>query len=467
MLSIKRNTTPHAAMLKVVGDLEIKHRSSSTQVSPATPAGFGLRLKRSRNAIKGSASLLTVLLLMLFNLSAFAQEQPLPLDNVLQSIRTKNLMLQQYDLSAKAQDAYAEGATGWMAPMVGAGVFMLPYPGQDVERDEREGSYMLSAEQAIPNPAKQRAKQAYFNSRAAIEQAKAEAAYNELRAQAKAAYYSWVVLERKLDVLQDSERIMEFMLKLARIRYPYSQSKLGSIYKAEARLHEVENMQLMTRNEIAQKNVLLNILMNQPKELTFRIDTLVSIPGPVELAVDTAYLDENRSDIRQIDRTIQSMRLNVEQERLERKPDFSLRFDHMTPRNDMMPNMYTAMGMVTIPIAPWSSKMYKANTKAMNLEIEAMQRERAAVLNEAQGMVRTMALELNAKREQVENYRTKILPALKKNYDVTMIAYEENNAELSEVIDAWEALNMANMEYLNNLQELYLLAVEYEREIEK
>ncbi|MFD2999669.1 TolC family protein [Pontibacter toksunensis] len=386
---------------------------------------------------------------------------------MLQTIQRDNPMLQQYGYRAKAMDAYAEGATGWMAPMVGAGVFMLPYPGQDVERDEREGSYMISAEQAIPNPAKQRARQEYMNSRAAIEQAKADAVYNQLKAEAKAAYYSWVVLEKKMDVLQDSERIMEFMLKLARIRYPYSQGKLGSIYKAEARLHEVENMQLMTRNEIAQKNVLLNILMNLPKDQSFKIDTVTSIPEPVALAVDTAYLNDNRSDIRQLDRTIQSMRLNVEQERLERKPEFRLRFDHMTPRNTMMPNMYTAMGMMSIPIAPWSSKMYKANTKAMNLEIEAMQREREAMLNEAQGMVRTMALELNAKREQVENYNKKIIPALKKNYDVTMIAYEENNAQLSEVIDAWEALNMAHMEYLNNLQALYLLAVDYEREIEK
>lgn len=376
-------------------------------------------------------------------------------------------MLQQYDLRAQAQDAYAEGATGWMAPMVGAGVFMLPYPGQNVEGDEKEGSYMISAEQAIPNPAKQRAKQAYFDSRAAIEQAEGAAIYNELRAQAKASYYDWLVLEKKLDVLQDNARIMEYMLKLARIRYPYSQGKLGSIYKAEARLHEVENMQLMTRNEILQQNVQLNTLMNLPTEQTFKIDTLAAIPEPVALAADTAYLNQTRSDLRKLDRTIESMRLGVEQEKLERKPDFSLRLDHMTPRSSMMPNQFTAMGMVSIPIAPWSSKMYKANTKAMNLEIEAMQRERESMLNEAQQMVRTMALELNAKREQVENFSTKILPALKKNYDVTMLAYEQNTAQLPEVIDAWEALNMAQMEYLNNLQELYQLAVAYEKEIEK
>ena len=78
-----------------------------------------------------------------------------------------------------------------------------------------------------------------------------------------------------------------------------------------------------------------------------------------------------------------------------------------------------------------------------------------------------MALELRSLHHHLENYTTRIIPALKKNYDVTMLAYEQNNAQLPEVIDAWEALNMAQMEYLNRLQELYLMVVNYEKEIEK
>jgi outer membrane protein, heavy metal efflux system len=424
-------------------------------------------MKIHRKFLKLSFAVLYLVFALPFTNQVVAQQVPVKLDSVLITIRRDNPMMQQFSYRARAMDAYAEGATSWMPPMVGAGVFMLPYPGQHVERDEREGSYMLSMEQAIPNPAKQRAKQAVFDSKAALEQAKAEMTFNDLRSQAKLAYYNWVVLEKKMAVLEESERIMQYMMKLAKIRYPYSQGKLGSIYKAEARLHEVENMQLMTQSEILQQNVILNMLMNLPKENTFLIDTLLPIPEPVPLATDTSYLNSTRSDIKLVDKTIQSMRLGVEQEKLERKPDFSLRFDHMTPRNSMMPNQFTAMGMVSIPIAPWSSKMYKSNSKAMNLEIEAMQKERESMLNEAQSMARNMAIELNTKRKQVTNYKNKILPALKKNYDVTMLAYEQNSAQLPEVIDAWEAMNMAQMEYLNNLQELYKMAVAYEKEIEK
>jgi outer membrane protein TolC len=396
------------------------------------------------------------------------QQQTLSLDSVLQRISHANPMLQQYDYRGKAMDAYAEGAKSWMAPMVGGGVFMAPYPGAKVMNESDRGSFMVSAEQSIPNPAKLRAKEKYMNSRAGIEQAAKGVTFNELRAQAKAAYYNWVVLEKQMAVLNDNERIMEYMLKLARIRYPYSQGKLGSIYKAEARLQEVKNMQLMTANQIEQQNVQLNILMNLPKDQKYKIDTTtVAVPQPAALEVDTAYLASNRSDIRQLDRTIQSMQLGVQMEKQERLPDFSLRFDHMYPRDNMMPQQFTAMGMISIPIAPWSSKMYKANTKAMSLEIEAMQREREAMLNEAQGMARNMALELNTMRQQADNYSNKIIPSFKKNYDATMLAYEQNSADLPLVIDAWESLNMAQMEHLRVLQQLYLMTVNFEKEIEK
>ncbi|TPE41522.1 TolC family protein [Pontibacter mangrovi] len=418
-------------------------------------------------SIKKYKCFVWLFVMLLASAPALAQQQIMNLDSVLQRISSSNPMLQEYDYRARAMDAYAEGARSWMAPMVGGGVFMMPYSRQSVERDEREGSYMLSAEQAIPNPAKLRAKEKYLKSRAAIETAGRDVTFNQLRAQAKAAYYSWVVLEKKMDVLQDSEHIMEYMLKLAKIRYPYSQGSLGSVYKAEGRLHEVQNMQLMTASQMEQQNVQLNILMNLPKEQRYRIDTAVMMPEPALLAVDTSSLINVRSDLRQLDKTVQSMRLNVELEQLERKPDFRIRFDHMYPRNSMMPQQFTAMGMVSIPIAPWSSKMYKANTKAMNLEIEAMQQERESIVNEAQGMIRNMALELNTLWAQTENYQKKIIPALKKNYDVTMLAYEQNTAQLPEAIDAWEALNMAQMEYLNRLQELYLMVVNYEKEIEK
>jgi outer membrane protein, heavy metal efflux system len=407
-----------------------------------------------------------ILFFLSFGFRAQAQNRVLTLDSVLLYVHNNNLMLQEHGLKTQAIKTYAEGAKSWMAPMVGGGVFMYPYPTQTIMDDRDKGSIMVSAQQDIPNPVKLKAKEKYLQSKAAIEEETHGVMYNQFRAQAKTAYYGWVVLEKKKTVLQESNRIMEFMLKLAKVRYPLNQGTLGNIYKAEARLYEVENMLLMTNNEIQMKNIQLNMLMSLPPETRFSIDTVVRVPEPIALP-DTAALTTIRSDVRQLDRTIESMRLNLRLETLERRPDFSFRFDHMTPRGGMMPQQFTAMGMISIPIAPWASRMYKANSKAMSQEIQAMQFGRANLLNEARSMISNMGLELSAKRTQVNNYEKKILPALKRNYQTTLLSYEQNTAQLPQVVDAWEALNMAQMEYLNNLEQLYQIGINYEKELEK
>ena len=409
---------------------------------------------------------LSIGVFLLTMLPSKAQYRVLSLDSVLHFIHHNNLMLQEHDLQTEAIKTYAEGAKSWMPPMVGAGVFMYPFPGQMIMEDRDKGMIMTAAQQEIPNPAKLKAKQKYMQSQAAIEEEGHEVMANQFRAQAKTAYYQWVVLEKKKSVLRESQRIMEFMLKLSKVRYPYNQSSLGSIYKAEGRLHEVENMLLMNESEIGMKNIQLNILMNLPKETRFQIDPVVKVPDIVPLT-DTSYFSTARSDVRQMDRKIESMRLNLRLENIQRRPDFSIRFENMMPRDRMMPQVFTAMGMMSIPIAPWSSRMFKANSKAMNLEIKAMQIGRENLLKEAQGMAANMSLELKAKRTQVQNYETKIIPALRRNYETTLLSYEQNTGQLPLVIDAWEALNMAQMEYLNNLEQLYLIGVNYEKELEK
>ena len=82
--------------------------------------------------------------------SSFAQV--MPLDSVFHYINIRNPMLLEYDQRIQAQQAYAEGAKAWMAPMAGAGPYWVPYAKPE-EHDDTEGMYMAFVEQEIPNPA--------------------------------------------------------------------------------------------------------------------------------------------------------------------------------------------------------------------------------------------------------------------------------------------------------------------------
>lgn len=417
--------------------------------------------------MKRNTKTIAFALIALLGSYAAHSQQRLKLDSILSAIKQNNPMLQEYRYKAEALNEISKGAKSWMAPMVGLGTFMTPYPGQIVMDERDKGSIMISAEQSIPNPAKLRANQQLLSSKASIEEAAGSYTFNELRSQAKTAFYDWFVLEKKLVILRENQEIIQLMFNIAKARYPYNQSPLGNSFKAEGRLHEVENMIFMTENEIIQKNISLNALMNLPKDVRFAIDTVFRDFDPVELAVDTTLLANSRSDIRQLNNTIQSMRYAVKLEGYQAKPDFRIRYNHMAPLGQMMPSAYTIEGMVSIPIAPWSSKMYKANVRGMNLQIEAMKRGREAILNEAQGMAAGMAWEIQTTRKQLDNYEQKIIPALERNYETVMLAYEENREELPFVIDAYEALIMAQTQYLDVMRRYYQMIVSYEKQLEK
>jgi len=397
-------------------------------------------------------------------LQLLAQQPVLSLDTILQRIERNNVKLKSYGLKADAYKYSAEAATAWMAPMVGVGTFMTPYPRQKV-MDADKGSIMFQIEQDIPNTSKLRAKKRYIASQGEIERAGREVTLNDLKAQAKRLYYNWLIAEERIRVLERNQEIMETMKKIAEVRYPYNQSQLGGIYKVTGRVSENYNMIHMQHGVIDKARAWLNSLMNRPGLEVFEIDTTFAPAFTPAANYDTATLAATRKDIRKMDANIESMQLNINSMKLGKRPDFRVRFDHMAPLGEEMPKQYSLMGMISIPIAPWASKMYKNEVKAMELNVQSMQMEKAGMLQETQGMLYGMETEILSMQEHIAATESKILPLLQRTLDADFLSYQENKLELPVIINDWEALTMAQADLLNEKLRYYEMIVEYEKEL--
>lgn len=404
-------------------------------------------------------------LLLLLPLQLLSQtKQVLSLDTILQRIDKKNVLLQSYSLKAEGYKYSADAATAWMAPMVGVGTFMTPYPFQEVMDDRDKGSLMFRIEQDIPNVGKLNKKKKFIQSQGNIENATRAVTLNEYKAQAKQLYYSWMVAEQRMKVLDQNEKIMLTMKKIEEVRYPYNQSQLGNVYKIDARIEENKNMVRMQEGEIAKARAWLNSLMNQPGNADFAIDTSI-IPVFNPALHDTTSLAGVRGDIKKMDAGIESMQLSIEAMKAEKNPSFKIQFDHMNSFDKMMPKAYSVMAMMSIPIAPWSSKMYKSDTKAMQYNVQAMEKEKSAMLQETQGMLYGMQYEILTMQKRILGLETKIIPSMQKSLDVNFLNYQENKLQIPVVIDSWEALNMLQNNLLDEKLKLYQMIVDYEKEL--
>jgi outer membrane protein TolC len=393
--------------------------------------------------------------------------QTLSLDEVLILVKENNPQLKMYDADIQSMNAAASGAKSWMPPQVSTGFFMTPYNSKLWKADEMGpgmGSYMVGVTQMIPNSSKLKADSNYMNAMSSVEAENKNYTINQLNALAKTNYYQWLVLNKKLKIAKDNLLLLDYMIKSMEIRYQYNMDKMSAHYKATARYSELENMTVMIQNEISQKRIMLNTLMARDKNTAFEIGTTFKFIDFNGMQSDTASLSKNRSDVRAIEKTIALNQLKIEAEKSKFLPEFGVKYDHMFAFGQQ-PQQFSLMGMVNIPM-PWSTKMNKANINSFKIKNESLNWQKQMILNEATGMISGMTNELNSLKKQYEISEKTIIPALRGSYDASVLAWQNNTGDLFDVLDAWEAINMSQMDSLDKLQAIFTAKVEIERQLE-
>jgi outer membrane protein TolC len=411
----------------------------------------------------------TIILFIFLFLVISGHAQLMGLDSILAIVKINNPSLKMFDADIRAMDEAAKGARSWMPPEIGAGFFMTPYNTNLWKSDGMGqpgmGNFMISAQQMFPNKSRLNAESKYMQAMSPVEKEKREYSLIELYAEAKKNYYIWLLDKRKLAIIEQDEKLLNFMIESAELRYKNGMEKISAYYKAKAALGNVESMRIMLESEIKQKRIALNALMNRSKEQTFDIDTLYTIKDFSNLSLDSTTFINSRSDIKAIEKDIQLNNLQINLERTKLKPEFGVKYDNMVGFGNQ-PLRYSLMGMVKIPLAPWSSGMYKANIESYKWKSESLNQQKTMIINEAQGMTAAMLADFEAKKKQISLYENNIIPALKKNYQTMQLGYQQNTEELFMLFDAWETLNMTQLDYIEQTKQLLVMQSEIEKLLE-
>jgi outer membrane protein TolC len=412
------------------------------------------------------------LLLILSSLivAGSASGQVLKLNAIIDSIVLLHPVVKMYDNEIRSMDEAAKGAKSWMPPEFTTGLWMVPYNPALWKKGNMAqtgmGQYMIGGQQMLPDKKKQNADAAYMNAMSSVEKEKKNASLNELVNAAKGYYYDWIILKKKLLVLQENQKILDFMIRNAEIRYKNGLGKIGAYYKAKAELGKLQNMQLMIENDIKEKRIGINTLMNKNAMDNFDIDTVYQVNDYSTLVFDSLLFYNNRSDLKAIDKDISLTYLKQETERQSLNPQFGIRYEHMFGFGGS-PMQYSLMGMLKLPLAKWSSKMNKANIESLKWKANALQSQKEMMASEYSGMAYSMRNEMALKQKQLKLFEDNIIPALRNNYKTMQLGFEQNTEELFMLYDSWESLNMTQIEWLDLLGQVLKLQVSIDRLIEK
>jgi outer membrane protein TolC len=406
---------------------------------------------------------ISCLILTATNLAA----QTLSLDNVLSAIKTNNPQLKMYDADIQSMDAAAKGARSWMAPQVETGFFMTPYNSKMWKANEMNpgmGNYMLGVTQMIPNASKLNANENLMKAMSSVESENKNYTLNQLNALAKTYYYEWITIKKKIKIAQDNIQLLEYMIKSMEIRYQYNMDKLPSYYKAKSQLATLQSMIVMLENDVSQRKYMLNTLMARNKNEDLEIDSNYEIKDFNLFETDLSSYINNRSDIKAIDKTKDINKLKTEVERVATRPEFGVKYDHMFAFGNQ-PQQFSVLGMITIPMS-WSTKMNKANMESYRIKNESLDWQKQMIANEASGMIKGMNAEFLNLKKQYQITQDNIIPALKRNYDTAILAWQNNTGDLFIALEAWEAMNMTQIDALDKLKSILVAQVEIEKQLE-
>ncbi|MEP7376114.1 MAG: TolC family protein [Chitinophagaceae bacterium] len=405
-----------------------------------------------------------------FTVSLTGKAQIVKLDAIIDSIRASHPVVKMYNHEIRSMDEAAKGAKSWMPPELSTGFWMVPYNTKLWKKDDMGatgmGQYMIGGQQMFPNKKKQNADAVYMLAMSSVEKEKKNAALNELINDARQSYYEWIVLKKKVNILDQNEKVLDFMIKNAEIRYKNGLEKISAYYKAKAAIGNVQNMRLMFESDIREKRIRINALMGRNALVDFDIDTTFNLDDYTDIVFDSTLFYSNRSDLKSIDKDINLTFLKQETEKQSLKPQFGIRYEHMFGFGGF-PMQYTLMGMMKIPMASWSSKMNKANIESLKWKANALQSQKEMMVNEYSGMAYGMRNELEVKKKQLKLYDENIIPALRNNYKTMQLGYEQNTEELFMLYDAWETLYMTQLEYTELLNQALKMQVALDRLMEK
>lgn len=402
-----------------------------------------------------------IFILPVLLLNVFCSAQVLTLNNMLDSIEAKNPMLLSYQDKLQSDYALVPSGSAWNAPRAGVEFDKNPYSFDNFYN----GVVRFSLTQEFPNYRTIHAERNYLQSLSQIDSNEFCYKRNKVFSDAKKAYYGIYILQKDTHILHQNIRLLQSMIELTEKNVGAGKSDVASVYLLQAKLADAQTKLIHDENMIAMNKITINSLMNADVNRPFSIDTSNIFKNYRYItSPEKDSLQYRRSDIMQMNSMVYSMQLNQQVMSLRSRPVFGFKFEHylLVGQTDM----FSVMGTMTIPIAPWSSIGYRSRVKAMGFEIRSMQTEKQDMVNMTFRMITSLNIQMRSEYQEIDNYTGKVIPAYQKSLDAYLIAYGQNTTDLNMVLMAYNDLQMAQMSYVNHLETLLDLQVDYEKEMQ-
>lgn len=285
-----------------------------------------------------------------------------------------------------------------------------------------------------------------------------------LIADVKVAYAMLYSAQRQLDINAENQRLLNQIIESARTKYSVGIATQGDVLKAQVELAKLQNERSMLEQELHTAEAMMNALRSVPSTTPIgRVADIIpqQFGGTLD-DLQRRTLD-NRPEIRGMKYEIEMNKAELAVSQRERLPDFMIR--GMYKQMMVGTNLWAAMIGINIPIAPWASGKYSGRIEENELNIKAGEQSLRDMQNMVQFEVRDAWVKVQSQWEQIERYRTIILPQTEQTLQSALTAYQTDKRDFLSLLDSYRMLQMLKMEYYMHVGEYFSNLAALERAI--
>jgi cobalt-zinc-cadmium efflux system outer membrane protein len=378
------------------------------------------------------ANLLTICLYNSTIMSASSSAQELILDSLIAEVLLVNPDLAAARLRYEAFETRVSQAGALPDPMFKSVVSNVPTDSWSMDRTPMSGIELMFT-QKIPFPGKLGLKKNATRSLARKAKEEYESAEDFVISELKQNYYQLYLLEESIEITQRNKLLLEDFAKIASTRYSVGKGVQQDVLKAQVEvskmIDKLISLEEMSRMVRAKLNVLLDrepqSHLGEPGELIFR-----GLDYSEEKLQDMAV--KNNPALKGMGFLVEASQSAYRLARREYLPDFTFSVSYRLREEVRMDpvkgvNFFSASAGINIPLYFWSKQKKKVQEKALGLESARQKYEGRE--NDLKLGVSRLFYSLNRYTQEVELYRSAILPQARQSLESAKSGYQVDKVD--------------------------------------
>jgi outer membrane protein TolC len=274
----------------------------------------------------------------------------------------------------------------------------------------------------------------------------------ELAAMVKETYAGLYAVDRALEIIERSLRVMDDITRYTESRYGVGTGMQQDVLRAQVERSRMLDMQIGLRQQRRSLQATMNRLLFRQAGTPLKTVSELATP-PVTLSADelTAKAEKSRPQLAGLAAQVAKGKLEERLAKKEYYPDFTFSLEYMQREEAMESpgfDMYAASVSFNLPIQ-------RQRRQAMAAEARAQSRMAMAEERDLQNTIRNGIDDLLGRLDRsarlIELYRTGIIPQATRSFESAQIAYGNNQTDLEMMLESLLTLFRYEREYYEML----------------